>query len=388
MASPENISLSDELAKAKGLIDAGSMDSESAPNKSIIEALGILENLQIIIQRVSLFSKNEEVSDIQTSTIPLILVEYYMAKALLQIRTTTSLSRNSYVRRALELFRIFLHRCQEYDGLLLKEALESYRCIEAMLDSRNEEEIPALPPQSRDDKISNFRKTRNIQSQISHIDAKLAQRKRLGIAESEELDGHDRDGLERLMYLNQINEAAFDSISELYSLTLELQMLKMAVKMEEDCQNMSQYNHHHKKETDDAEGRGNLRRRPLQNSNNQKLQMTQVLQHPVTGELIFKRQELQSSVFKPSWNQPTMTLEELAQKEVKDAIEREARQKLSEAEQKNAPRRYEYLVRDGLEDDATLVDASAKLDRVWDEWKEQNPRGSGNKMADRGDRNF
>ena len=37
---------------------------------------------------------------------------------------------------------------------------------------------------------------------------------------------------------------------------------------------------------------------------------------------------------------------------------------------------------------ATLVDASAKLDREWDEWKEANPKGSGNKMGDRGDRNF
>ena len=43
---------------------------------------------------------------------------------------------------------------------------------------------------------------------------------------------------------------------------------------------------------------------------------------------------------------------------------------------------------DGLEDDKDLVDASAKLDRDWDDWKDENPRGSGNKMGDRGDRNF
>jgi immunoglobulin-binding protein 1 len=49
---------------------------------------------------------------------------------------------------------------------------------------------------------------------------------------------------------------------------------------------------------------------------------------------------------------------------------------------------YEQLVKDGMEDDEKLVEASAKLDREWDDWKEENPRGSGNKMSERGDRNF
>jgi immunoglobulin-binding protein 1 len=124
------------------------------------------------------------------------------------------------------------------------------------------------------------------------------------------------------------------------------------------------------------------------NDPTKKMQMTQVLQDPMTGQLIFKKQEIQSQVFRPSWKQPTMSLDELAEKEIKEAMEREARQKVSEENAKNAPRRYEYLVRDGMEDNADLVDASAKLDREWDDWKDENPRGSGNKMGDRGDRNF
>ena len=41
-----------------------------------------------------------------------------------------------------------------------------------------------------------------------------------------------------------------------------------------------------------------------------------------------------------------------------------------------------------MEDRADLVDASAALDRKWDDWKDENPRGSGNKRGDVGDRNF
>ena len=83
-----------------------------------------------------------------------------------------------------------------------------------------------------------------------------------------------------------------------------------------------------------------------------------------------------------------MTLQQYGDIEVARAKEREARQKQAEKDILQKPRRYEQLVKDGMEDNATLVDASAKLDREWDEWKEANPKGSGNKMGDRGDRNF
>lgn len=83
-----------------------------------------------------------------------------------------------------------------------------------------------------------------------------------------------------------------------------------------------------------------------------------------------------------------MTLAEYGNMEVARAREREERQKQTEVEILDKPRRYEQLLRDGMEDDANLVDASANLDREWDDWKDANPRGSGNKMGDRGDRNF
>lgn len=42
-------------------------------------------------------------------------------------------------------------------------------------------------------------------------------------------------------------------------------------------------------------------------------------------------------------------------------------------------RRYEQLEMDGDEDDADLVEQAAHHDRAWDDWKADNPRGSGNK---------
>jgi len=272
---------------------------------------------------------------------------------------------------------------------------EQCRAILSLNDSHEDEDEEAMPSKplpspSRDDKIARYRRSKEIKQKIAQMNAQLSQRKRLDLQDHEEMEGHDEDSLIRSLYLNQMNEFALDTIDELFSTTMELQMLQMAVRAEKDRGEMDRH-----RQTgaygNMGNGGGPMDMRgmgPQPPDPNQKMKMTQVLQDPTTGQLIFKRQEVQSTVFRPSWNQPTMSLEELGDKEVQEAMAREAKQKISEENAKFAPRRYEYLVRDGLEDDANLVDASAKLDREWDTWKDANPRGSGNKMGDVGDRNF
>ena len=155
-------------------------------------------------------------------------------------------------------------------------------------------------------------------------------------------------------------------------------MIEMMVKREEENQNMQ---HHNGKgaPTPDEQRSPPLSGKPLQ--------VTRITKDQ-SGQIQVKREEIRSKVFRPGWNQPTMSLEELGEREYHAAMERDARQKEAEANKINEPRRYEELVRDGLEDNVDLVDASAKLDRDWDDWKDQNPRGSGNKMGNRGDKNF
>jgi len=70
------------------------------------------------------------------------------------------------------------------------------------------------------------------------------------------------------------------------------------------------------------------------------------------------------------------------------AMERSEREKESAIRNMDKPKRYEYLVRDGQEDDLDKADASAKEDRAWDDFKDANPRGWGNKKGELGDRNF
>ena len=180
-----------------------------------------------------------------------------------------------------------------------------------------------------------------------------------------------------------------DCIAEIHSNSMELQMLQMSVQHEEQMRHEQQYRHDGSCTTATShESSITNRCRQQPPASNKPLTLTHITQDPITNQLLFKKEVVQKTIFRPSWNQPTMSLSELAEKELADAKERAEWQKQSEEEQKNKPRKYEYLVRDGLEDDANLVDASAKIDREWDDWKDDNPRGSGNKMGDVGDRNF
>jgi len=70
------------------------------------------------------------------------------------------------------------------------------------------------------------------------------------------------------------------------------------------------------------------------NANAPKIPNLQISQDPISGQLIFKREEIRKGVFRPGWNLPTMTLEELGEIEMRDAIEREKRQKEAEVLEK------------------------------------------------------
>ncbi len=372
-----------------------------------IQAIQIFEKLQAEIQSAAIFSSNESLNDVSTSSLALLAVEYHMAKACIQLPYQSSKERWGNVTRAMEYFHLFLSRCNEYESLLESDVQEPYEKLlviheahHSSLNNHNNTDDDhgtssaydyKIPPQTRDEKIQTYKLTKTISSQIANYKSKLQQRKRLSLSEEEVLDGYDHDSLLRTLYLQEINLHALDSISEIHSNSLELQMLQMSMQHEERMNHERQYRHGGgDQQPSNRNSHMNNRRRqqPPTHVSNKPMTLTHITQDPVTNQLLFQKEVVQKTIFRPSWNQPTMSLDELAQKEIEGAKERAERQKQAEEENKFKPRRYEYLVRDGLEDDAKLVDASAKVDREWDDWKDDNPRGSGNKMGDVGDRNI
>lgn len=253
-----------------------------------------------------------------------------------------------------------------------------------------------------------------MEIRMDRMSSQLSRRARLRISEEEVLDGYDNETLLRTLYVETLRMHAEICLEEIHSSYAELDMIDMSLNLSTKIGGAS----------DGWDPRMNGRsasgtsRGGGSSDERQPLHMTQIMQNPMTGQLelikkrvstdgrlvpvqyapnattsmtpsnVVMRDAMSSMVFRPSWNQPTMTLEELGDKERADAMRRSEEQRIAEADAMYRPRRYDQLERDGMEDDEYLVEASAKLDRDWDDWKDENPRGSGNKMGDRGDRNF
>lgn len=129
-----------------------------------------------------------------------------------------------------------------------------------------------------------------------------------------------------------------------------------------------------------AEGRRVAAPSPEELSSGQGLRVTTL--SSVGGQLL-RREELVKAVFEPRMSGPTVSLEEFAEREVAEARRRQEQQASAEAQQASAVRRHRHLQEAGLEDDEDLVDRATVNERAWDEWREENPRGSGNKLGKR-----
>lgn len=433
-ATVSSVAAKNESGEGHNAAATGGGDSSAAQTPTE-KAISVLTDLQTQIARSGLISKNDELDDVATSSLELLGVEYHLGRAYLMLPTypavgsdgggqqssstgpSPPLLRKRNVTRAMEYFHSFLKRLEQLGGDLLQEAtMKEYHAmldLEDMSDNyssggSSSSSKKLNPSQIRDMKIQRFQRKKSATQKRQQLQSQVQRRSRLGIADGEEMEGHDNESLSRTLFIETLRLYAEESLEEMQSSKSELEMLEMAIKMESarmaggmDPRMNRMPNGILPGHPSSAGGGGRADPRQPQ----QPLQMTQITQNPITGQLEFtkqmvsngqlrpvqqsiKRQEIADGVFRPGWNQPTMSLDELAEREKADAIRRSEAQKVAEAEAMLKPRRYDQLERDGMEDDEKLVEASAKLDREWDDWKEENPRGSGNKMSERGDRNF
>ena len=360
-------SLHEKFQKGRRLVEESSHEA----------AVGLLESVQHEIQVRGLFSANETIEDISTKSLPFLAMDHFLALAMvgLPIQPGRMLERKKVILRSLELWSNFMMKLEQLELLSKEEVREYYELSE---DMGEESMTRPLPPPNRDAKIARFKAKQQMKKDMDRLRALRERRQRCGVSAEEEMDGFDDEGLERNLQLQDLNLQKADALEQWAQTKQELPMIEMMVERGQDSQQMQRHAGKEGAVSDES------RSRPL---SGKPLEVTRITKD-YGGQLQIKREEIRSTVFRPGWNQPTMSLEELGEREYQAAIERDARQKEAEADQKNEPRKYEDLLRDGLEDNLELVDASAKLDRDWDDFKDANPRGSGNKHANRGDKNF
>eukprot|EP00939_MAST-03C_sp_MAST-3C-sp1_P001745 g1745.t1 len=380
-----------EAEKVAGAIDRGEMTSTDL---EYMDAILKLDRCANEIVRRAIFSKNEDVDDIKTQSLELMLTNFYLGQlnAVAPMKRGPDGSLNMRhrlysVRKASFFYTKFLSLC-EANRILSKEtkSSEEWRMFKGDVDKGN-----VHRNLSREARIAQHRRRKAIK-------AKIASLRKL------KTDARD-ESLERSLSISILQDAIESGLSTILRLAQEEDMLKISTK---------------ERPEERARGRDSrLRSREIGHrgggdgvssglSSSRGLQITRIEPRPgampstlsravaggdkhvvatfrgnaisggmaTTGgasNLIMKREIFKDGVFKPDHRLPTMSLEEFAALEVENAKKRSERAQ----NRPKGPRRMEQLRKDGDEDDESLADTAALLDREWDDWKDDNPKGSG-----------
>ena len=84
-------------------------------------------------------------------------------------------------------------------------------------------------------------------------------------------------------------------------------MLQMSEQHEEQMRHEQQYRHGGSCTTATSHESSITNRRHQPPASNKPLTLTHITQDPITNQLLFKKEVVQKTIFRPSWNQPTMS---------------------------------------------------------------------------------
>ncbi len=406
-ASSHNKPLAALFKDGQGLVDkleegGGPPEEEQAV---VHKALLLFQDIAHKVQSLGLLSANEEEEDVATADLKYVLVQYYLG--LLHSKATTSSgggggggggggprARMAAVEKAKRHYQAFLQHCEQLRVLQGedKKAWAAERGMEEEEEEDEEEEgghdndrrrravLPtkvgggADPATQRALKIERFRREKASKERLRELNY-LYEKLRKDVKEEEEGceggGGGQRAGeleeVERERTKLWIETCIRKVLDEWGMLRQELQILTMMARQQGSG----------------SEARGPPSTHPPPPTNPKPLTVTHIDKGGPNGKLRIRQEELRGRVFQPGYSLPTVSLEEFAAQEVAEAQEREAKAKAAADAGPQGPRRYTQLEETGEEDDARLVEESAYQDRAWDDWKDANPRGSGNKMGKR-----
>ncbi|KAL3666456.1 hypothetical protein V7S43_008705 [Phytophthora oleae] len=354
--------------------------SVSDPNSQIFqdELTRALQYMKKCVQQRQLdgvLSINERFFELQNTQLYAFCVEYYLG--MLTPKQTffqqpqqsqgeeqkkrsgpTDHTRNvvyriKFLREADVFLTEFLDRAESVGLLTEKKRREQYERLENKQFSL-----------SRDEKIQRFQMQREMEKKMQEVQRKREEKgdSHVGGAKNEGADDLDEDeddmeDLEREQLLTFIQLSVVKCMEEQASINQEKDMLESMLKMNAATEKQDLFSEAH---------------RPPPPPQGQGIEVTRI-----NSQMEMRRETIRSGVFKPGHRLPTMSLEEYADREVADAMERQKR----EQEAPQGPRRYDQLVEDGDEDDEKLVEEAAYKDRAWDDWKDANEKGIGNKKG-------
>ncbi|KAI1186320.1 TAP42-like family protein [Nemania serpens] len=356
-AEPKTLKSAYQEAEGKRLAIEASYETTSPTyQEDVAAALRSYEECVQTIDRVSLFSKNESLEDLATSDLPYLLVFYHIAELLQKVSTSSPLERKRILASTRESYERFLHLLDSYSIL---SPQDSKLFVEYNEDPTGFSTISTKDPSARRNaKMANFKAEKQLKQKLEHMRSSPRYLE----------DGGDEEAV-RELYLANTALSVHMTFQGLEGINREAEVLAQAPIPSISQHTTVEEDERRRKESIGKDGYSEKLDTPLR------------LQGGFSGPLLSKggkplrpftlvsnRQELQRGVFRPGHNLPTMSIDEYLEEE----------------------RRRGGIIEGGGEasgirpepdeDNIEKADEETMKAREWDEFKEANPRGSGNTL--------
>lgn len=374
--------------------------SEStADQETIRKGCEALRKCEEMVSKLGLFSSNETKEDISTNNLKYLLVPYYLADLTEKLAHDDRIQITKASQAKLKEFMSF---CEAME-LVPEEELESsgQGGSNAYVEKRAK-------------KIARFKRQRAAEAKLLEIKERKERRGRSTKAaslstpvEAGEEDMMDEDGEEeREAWLTSISLAICKAIDLLESLKKEEEMLT-AVKERQSQEGEVEFSEavldERTKKAEDwhrgaaARAQYSTPAQPItcatfaQDVLEGRAQVSQPHEHKqqplifgpaslVGGNLTTERQRMTAQVFQPGHRLPTMSIEEAGLREMEMMNNFQERTKKMMEEANSSWYKDNRMKTPGQEDNEDEDDDAAQdKARAWDDWKDDNPRGAGNK---------
>ncbi|KAK4231364.1 TAP42-like protein [Podospora fimiseda] len=317
-----------------------------------------------LISAAALFSSNESLEDLATSSLPFLLINYHIAELIQKQPATAPGNRKAILSSARRAYEQFLSLLHDY-SLLSPTYSKLYTTYLSDPTAFSTISASADPSTRRNLKISSFQQEKSLRQKLEYL--------RQNPQYSE--NGGD-DELVRQVHLANIEYTTHLTFNALDSLNSEWSLLALAPvnpppshssqsNPSDDRRRSQTQDKSYSDRLDGPLTLGGLGQKggPLLSKTGKPLQP-----FVLTTTAQKNRQELAKGVFRPGHNLPTMTIDEYLEEERR-------RGGIIEGGGEASGMRPEPD-----EDDYEKADAETMKARAWDEYVEANPKGSGNTL--------
>ncbi|GEQ71690.1 hypothetical protein JCM33374_g5376 [Metschnikowia sp. JCM 33374] len=371
-----------QIVWACNSIEQSSERQDSEHFQSLVsDTLKQLNTLQSIVRGLSLFSTNESLDEINTSYLPFATLSYYEAVLYQKLLTDANdtfqsgsidrlLFKPINLKRAKVKILAFISQVDAFREILSDEQSRILNSFKKSYNPSNEDIIGASgdPTSKRASKISNYKKEKELREKLRVLEefhSKHAHHYQEGTGE-DILQTMDED-LVRSLYIDQLRLFSVYAFRDLELIAMELQVLQSDVGSR---QPQSQHDSRQNSEPaiDKFEYTPRLESNPTKHKEISDLinKSGKILQPFVITN---NKQKLQREVFGTGQVLPSMSIEEYLDYELSNG-------KMLKSEPNGSG--------SGDSDDQTEDSDEELRKREWDDWKDENPKGSGNMKANIG----